>query len=87
MAIERLPNLVISDSAGSSETGAQMHVTSVDDVEVGTFLPGPGTVVVDESLAHVCSRRGTRASGGWPRPGACRSGISATPTRRRAPSR
>ena len=53
MAIERLPNLVISDSAGSSETGAQMHVTSVDDVEVGTFLPGPGTVVVDESLSHV----------------------------------
>ena len=30
MALERLPNLVISDSAGSSETGAQMHVTSVD---------------------------------------------------------
>ena len=53
MALERLPNLVISDSAGSSETGAQMHATSVDDVEPGTFLPGPGTVVVDESLAHV----------------------------------
>ena len=35
MALERLPNLVISDSAGSSETGAQMHVTSVDGVDVG----------------------------------------------------
>jgi 3-oxocholest-4-en-26-oate---CoA ligase len=53
MAIERIPNLVISDSAGSSETGAQMHVTSVDDVEVGTFLPGPGTVVTDESFGRV----------------------------------
>jgi acyl-CoA synthetase (AMP-forming)/AMP-acid ligase II len=53
MAVERIPNLVISDSAGSSETGAQMHVTSVDDVEVGTFLPGPGTVVTDESFTRV----------------------------------
>jgi fatty-acyl-CoA synthase len=53
MAMERLPNLVISDSAGSSETGAQMHVTSVDAIEAGTFIPGPGTVVVDESLSHV----------------------------------
>jgi fatty-acyl-CoA synthase len=53
MAMERLPNLVISDSAGSSETGAQMHVTSVDPVAVGTFLPGPGTVVVDETLTRV----------------------------------
>ena len=35
MALARLPNLVISDSAGSSETGAQMHVRRVDDVEVG----------------------------------------------------
>jgi 3-oxocholest-4-en-26-oate---CoA ligase len=53
MALERIPNLVISDSAGSSETGAQMHVTSVDDVEVGTFLPGPGTVVTDETFTRV----------------------------------
>ena len=53
MAMERMPNLVISDSAGSSETGAQMHVTSVDPVEVGTFIPGPGTVVVEESLSAV----------------------------------
>jgi 3-oxocholest-4-en-26-oate---CoA ligase len=53
LAVERIPNLVISDSAGSSETGAQMHVTSVDDVEVGTFLPGPGTVVTDETFTRV----------------------------------
>jgi acyl-CoA synthetase (AMP-forming)/AMP-acid ligase II len=30
-----------------------MHVTSMDDVEVGSFLPGPGTVVVDETLSFV----------------------------------
>ena len=53
MAMARLPDLVISDSAGASETGAQMHVTSVDPVEVGTFIPGPGTVVVDETLTRV----------------------------------
>jgi fatty-acyl-CoA synthase len=53
MAVERIPNLVISDSAGASETGAQMHVTSVDPIEVGTFIPGPGTVVVDESFTKV----------------------------------
>ncbi len=53
MALERLPDLVISDSAGSSETGAQMHATSVDGTEVGTFKPGPGTVVVDETFTRV----------------------------------
>ena len=34
-----------------------------------------------------CSSRGTRATAGWRRPGTCRSGISATRPRRRAPSR
>ncbi len=53
LALERIPNLVISDSAGSSETGAQMHATSVDATEVGRFHPGPGTVVVDETLTTV----------------------------------
>jgi acyl-CoA synthetase (AMP-forming)/AMP-acid ligase II len=50
MALARLPNLVISDSAGSSETGAQMHAVSG---EAGNFLPGPGTVVIDEGLTTV----------------------------------
>jgi fatty-acyl-CoA synthase len=53
LALERLPNLVISDSAGSSETGAQMHAVSTDGGDVGKFLPGPGTVVVDEALERV----------------------------------
>jgi fatty-acyl-CoA synthase len=30
-----------------------MHVTSMDDVAVGSFLPGPGTLVVDETLSRV----------------------------------
>ena len=53
MALERLPNVIISDSAGSSETGAQMHATSLDGVAAGSFLPGPGTVVVDEAMERV----------------------------------
>ena len=53
LALERLPNVIISDSAGSSETGAQMHATSMDGVEPGSFLPGPGTVVVDEAMERV----------------------------------
>jgi acyl-CoA synthetase (AMP-forming)/AMP-acid ligase II len=53
LALARLPNLVISDSAGSSETGAQMHVVTGRDGTAGNFLPGPGTVVVDESLSSV----------------------------------
>jgi len=63
MAMERLPNLLISDSAGSSETGAQMHVTSVDPIEVGTFIPGPGTVVVDEAFTKVLAPG--HAGNGW----------------------
>jgi fatty-acyl-CoA synthase len=53
LALARLPNLVISDSGGSSETGAQMHVVAGKDDTVGNFLPGPGTVVVDEAFTAV----------------------------------
>jgi fatty-acyl-CoA synthase len=54
MALARLPNLVISDSGGSSETGAQMFViTSPDDQAGMMFLPGPGTVVIDETYTKV----------------------------------
>ncbi len=50
LAKERLPDLILSDSAGSSETGAQMHAVSTEAGAAGTFLPGPDTVVVDEAL-------------------------------------
>jgi len=53
LALARLPNLIISDSAGSSETGAQMHSVSGEGGAVGDFLPGPGTVVVDEEFGSV----------------------------------
>src|SRR5580698_9051947 len=53
LALARLPKLVISDSGGSSETGAQMHVVAGKNDTVGNFLPGPGTVVVDEAFTAV----------------------------------
>jgi acyl-CoA synthetase (AMP-forming)/AMP-acid ligase II len=53
LALARLPNLVISDSAGSSETGAQMYVVTGRDGAAGTFLPGPGTVVVNEAMTSL----------------------------------
>jgi acyl-CoA synthetase (AMP-forming)/AMP-acid ligase II len=53
LALARLPSLIISDSAGSSETGAQMHAVTADPSEAGTFRPGPGTVVVGEHLDRV----------------------------------
>jgi fatty-acyl-CoA synthase len=53
MTHERLPNLIISDSAGSSETGAQMTVVPGDDKSPALFNPGPGTLVVDEDLTEV----------------------------------
>lgn len=50
---ERLPNLLISDSAGSSETGAQMFQLPSDEGEAPRFRPGPGTVVVNETMDQV----------------------------------
>jgi fatty-acyl-CoA synthase len=44
---------MISDSAGSSETGAQMFVVTGKDGKAGKFLPGPGAVVVDEGMTTV----------------------------------
>jgi fatty-acyl-CoA synthase len=53
LALARLPRLMISDSGGSSETGAQMFVVRSDHAAAGNFLPGPGTVVVDEAFTSV----------------------------------
>jgi len=53
LALSRIPSLIISDSAGSSETGAQMHSVSSDPGSAGHFVPGPGTVVVSENLDAV----------------------------------
>jgi len=53
LVLARFPSLIISDSAGSSETGAQMHAVSSDTASAGRFAPGPGTVVVSEGLDAV----------------------------------
>ena len=61
-----LPNILITDVAGASETGVQMGVASTaGSVSTGTFVPGPGTVVVSADLPR-CSSPVTRRSGGWP---------------------
>jgi acyl-CoA synthetase (AMP-forming)/AMP-acid ligase II len=52
--LARLPNVLITDVAGASETGVQMGVASAAGSEsTGTFVPGPGTVVVSADLARV----------------------------------
>jgi fatty-acyl-CoA synthase len=53
--LAQLPNILLTDSVGSSETGAQMsHLSSKGgDVSTGRFTPMAGTVVVDEEVAEV----------------------------------
>lgn len=68
--LEVLPNLFISDSMGSSETGAQAsHLSLKGAVATGTFQPGPGAVVVDEDLTAVLEPGhegvGWLAQSGW----------------------
>ena len=51
-----MPNLLITDVAGASETGAQMGANSVaGTVSTGRFVPGPGTVVLDADLSRLLS--------------------------------
>jgi fatty-acyl-CoA synthase len=46
-----MPNILISDVAGASETGAQMGTNSTSgSVSTGRFVPGPGATVVSEDL-------------------------------------
>jgi 3-oxocholest-4-en-26-oate---CoA ligase len=48
------PHLLISDSAGASETGAQMtHVSTKGGVSTGRFAPSPETAVVSEDMDRV----------------------------------
>ena len=52
--IDRVPNLLVSDSMGSSETGAQAtHLSTKGGVQTGKFNPGPGAVVVDDAMRDV----------------------------------
>ena len=52
--IEALPNAMVIDGVGSSETGAQMsHLSTTGAVSTGTFNAGPDTFVVAEDLGSV----------------------------------
>jgi acyl-CoA synthetase (AMP-forming)/AMP-acid ligase II len=52
--IEALPNAVVVDGVGSSETGAQMHhVSASGAVSTGTFNAGPDAVVAAEDLSSI----------------------------------
>jgi acyl-CoA synthetase (AMP-forming)/AMP-acid ligase II len=52
--IEVLPNAIVVDGVGSSETGAQMHHMSMSGaVSTGTFNAGPDTFVAAEDLGGI----------------------------------
>jgi len=52
--IDALPNAIVIDGVGSSETGAQMtHLSTADAVSTGIFNPGPDTCVLSEDLEAV----------------------------------
>jgi acyl-CoA synthetase (AMP-forming)/AMP-acid ligase II len=52
--IEALPNALVVDGVGSSETGAQMsHLSTAGAVSTGTFNPGPDTFVVAEDFGTI----------------------------------
>ncbi len=53
--LERLPNLIVMDAIGSSETGSQgtNPSTKATGVSTGTFTPGPSTGVVSADLSRV----------------------------------
>ncbi len=52
--IDALPNAVVVDGVGSSETGAQMHHMSMPGaVSTGTFNAGPDTFVATEDLSAI----------------------------------
>jgi len=52
--VQALPNSIVVDGVGSSETGAQMsHVSTAASVSTGTFTAGPDTRVVSEDCTEL----------------------------------
>jgi fatty-acyl-CoA synthase len=53
--LEHLPNIILLDAIGSSESGGQgQHVsTKVSGVDTGKFVPGPDTCVLSTDLTRV----------------------------------
>jgi acyl-CoA synthetase (AMP-forming)/AMP-acid ligase II len=55
--IDVLPNAIVVDGVGSSETGAQMHhMSTAGTVSTGTFNAGPDTFVAAEELGSLLPR-------------------------------
>jgi acyl-CoA synthetase (AMP-forming)/AMP-acid ligase II len=51
--LAQMPNILVSDVAGASETGAQMGTNSTSgSVSTGRFVPGPGATVVSEDMTR-----------------------------------
>ncbi|HMD46619.1 MAG TPA: acyl-CoA synthetase, partial [Acidimicrobiales bacterium] len=50
---EALPSIVITDTAGASETGAQMHRVADRDGAAGDFVPAAGAVVIADTFDRV----------------------------------
>jgi acyl-CoA synthetase (AMP-forming)/AMP-acid ligase II len=49
--LAQMPNIMVSDSVGSSETGGQMsHLSAAGAVSTGRFTPGPGVAVISEDV-------------------------------------
>jgi fatty-acyl-CoA synthase len=64
--LAKLPNILISDVAGASETGAQMGTQSTaGSVQTGRFVPGPGTVVLDAEMRRVLEPGADEEESGW----------------------
>lgn len=61
---QALPNILILDAVGSSETGIQMNHYSAAgaEAETGVFNPEPSTTVVDDQLTRVLA---PGEGGGW----------------------
>jgi 3-oxocholest-4-en-26-oate---CoA ligase len=52
--IQALPNTMVVDGVGSSETGSQMsHLSTTGAVSTGTFNPGPDTFVAAEDFGSL----------------------------------
>ncbi len=52
--LDAMPNMLINDSLGSSESGAQAsHLSSKGGVSTGKFDPGPGAEVISEDMTRV----------------------------------
>ncbi len=55
--LQQLPDVMINDTVGASETGAQMNFASNMAGEAVVFSPGPGTVVLNDERSGVLQPR------------------------------